>query len=122
MSGIFSPNQPKPVYIVDSDTGIPQSQNQDVVVSGEVITSLAAVQFPTVAGNFVKIKAMPQNVGRVYIGPSAAVVKRTGLTSAVTGFPLSANESTDWMPISNLGKFWHIDDNATDSIAYMVLS
>lgn len=89
--------------------------------TGELAGNTNATQMPNVACNLVMFKAEYNNVGRVYIGVSG-VTKQDGSTDTTTGYELSAGESTPWIPVDNLNRFFRICDNAGDDLTYLALA
>lgn len=88
---------------------------------GEFAPGVAASQFPSIAGVFVRFKARAANAGNVYVG-QAGVTKADGTTDTTTGFELDAGDDTGWIPASNLNLFFGIGDNAADSVTYWVMN
>jgi hypothetical protein len=91
------------------------------VAVGERQGSATAAQMPSVACDYVRIKACVSNAGNVYIGGSG-VTKPDGTTDTTTGFELAPGDDTGWLPASNLSLFYLICDNATDDVTYMALT
>lgn len=88
--------------------------------TGEVQGNASATVFPTLACDWVKIKALYNNAGRVYIGVSG-VTKADGTSDTTTGWELSPGEETPWIPVSNMSTLYRICDNAGDDVTYMAL-
>jgi len=66
----------------------------------------------------IKIKALNDNSGNVYIGGEGVTIAGS-TTSSTVGFQLDAGEDTGWIEISNLNKFWMITDNNADDVCYI---
>ena len=90
--------------------------------TGERAGSLTAVQLPTKAGRYFRVKAAGDNAGVVCLGLSTSVTLPNGSTDATTGWPLAAGEETGWLPLTNLDVLWMICTNAADDIVYWVLA
>lgn len=90
------------------------------VKSGELQGSATALQCPDISAVLVRFTAETGNAGNVYLG-GAGVTKPDGTTDTTTGLVLDAGQTTDWMPVENLNKFYRICDNAGDDLTYMVL-
>lgn len=103
------------------DIGDVGAKSYTTVTTGEKAGSTSASVFATVTAKMVMIKAQYDNVGRVYIGPST-VTKKDGTTDTTTGYELLPGESTPWMPVDNLNRFYLICDNAGDDVTYLVLA
>lgn len=88
--------------------------------SGEVSGSASAKQLPNIPGSLIKITAQIGNAGNVYLG-GAGVTIPDGTTDTTSGLLLDAGDTTDWMPVENLNKFYIICDNAGDDITYLIL-
>ncbi len=89
--------------------------------TGEVQGKVTSGNFPNIPGELIKIKAMPDNAGNVYIGWNAAVTVANGVTDTTTGYVLDADDETPYLPIANLNLLFYICDNAGDDMTYIVL-
>ena len=89
------------------------------IAHGELAGSATAVQMPDVPCRLCCFKASYDNVGRVYLGSSAAVTKAAGTSTVTGGLQLSAGEQTLWFEASNLNLFWRICDNTGDDLTYI---
>lgn len=90
------------------------------VRTGELGGSVTRLQCPAFTTKYVKIKALADNPGNVYVGGSD-VTTANDTTDVTTGLQLAAGEETGWMPLANLGALWYVCDSADDSATYMVL-
>lgn len=98
-----------------------QSVQYTTVATGELAGSATAVQMPDVDCRLVMFKAVFSNVGNVYIGTSTATLP-DGTTDITTGYELIPGESTPWIPVDNLNRFYRICDNAGDDLTYVALA
>lgn len=83
-----------------------ESQNTDVDTAAEALAS-------STLATAVELKALPGNTAVVYY-------RTNGTASTTTGFPLSAGESTGWMPVpgNDLANISVIGASANQGIAY----
>ncbi len=89
--------------------------------TGEIQGRVTPGNFPSIPGELIKIKAMPDNAGNVYIGWNNSVTKADGTTDTTTGYVLNAGDETPYLPIANLNLLYYICDNAGDDMTYIVL-
>jgi len=89
-------------------------------LSGELAGSITEIQMPDIPCSVVKFKAVASNAGNVYVG-AEDVTAVSGGTDTTTGLELAAGESTGWLIIDNLNRFWRICDNAGDDLTYLAL-
>lgn len=105
-------------------TGAPtvtvRQETYTVVRCGEVSGSVTAKQLPQVACKLVKIVALNDNAGNVYIG-GAGVTVANGTTDATTGLQLDGGQDSGWIPVADLNELFIISDNAGDDITYLAL-
>ncbi len=87
---------------------------------GEFSGNSTATTLPDVACKLVRIKALGDNSGNVYIG-NASVTVADGTSDITTGFQLAAGEETPWLPVSNLSQLSRVTDNAGDDLVYLTL-
>ena len=90
----------------------------ETVISGEIQGGETRKQLPDIPVSMVKIKALSDNAGSVYIGGSEVTVPN-GVTDENAGYELDANDVLDWIPITNLNQLWMITDNNGDDIVYI---
>ena len=91
----------------------------ETTISGEVQGgTIVATQLPNIPCSMVKIKALSNNTGSVYIGGEGVTVPGAA-TNETAGYELDAGEALEWIPISNLNKLWLICDNNGDDITYI---
>lgn len=90
------------------------------VKSGELAGSATAAQMPDISCSKVMFKAVIGNAGNVYIGASGVTVV-DGTTDVTSGYELDAGESTGWIEIDNLNRFYRICNNAGDDLVYIAL-
>ncbi len=93
-------------------------QAYPTVLTGEIAGTITATQLPDIACSKVKIKAVGDNSGYVYLG-AKGVTKPNGANDETTGYELDAGEETDWLIIDNLNKLYRICDNAGDELVYI---
>ena len=88
--------------------------------TGEIKGSITAAAMPTLHAKWVKFKALADNAGVFAIGITSGVTLPAGTTDATSGWPLSAGEETDWMPVpgNDMDGFYYISTAATDDVAY----
>ena len=94
-------------------------QSFNTIVSGEVQGGTTAAQMPDVPCALIKIKALSNNSGNVYLGADSSVSIAGTVTSNTMGYELDAGQETDWLPIDNLNKLWMITDANADDICYI---
>lgn len=99
---------------------LPQPTSVGIAGTGELAGSTTALQLPTLACKYARLKARTTNAGNVYIG-LAGVTKPDGSTDTTTGFSLTPGDDTGWIPITNLNLLYRICDNAADALTYMAL-
>lgn len=92
----------------------------DHIDQGELQGVTTAMQLPTVASNLVKFKALPGNVGNVYIGDRNVTVPK-GNTNTTAGLVLAPGDDSGWLPISNLNRLWMVCDTVNDELTYLIL-
>lgn len=97
-----------------------EQQVYTTVKTGELAGSLTAVQMPNITCRLVRFKAESGNAGNVYIGV-AGVTVADGTTDTTTGYELAAGDSTPWIPVDGLSRFYRISNNAGDDLTYMAL-
>ena len=90
----------------------------NTIISGEVQGGTTKAQMPDVPCARIKIKALRDNAGNVYIGSSDVTVAGSA-TNQTMGFELDAGEDTGWIEIDNLNKFWMVTDNNADDVCYI---
>ena len=90
--------------------------------TGEVGGSTTALQLPTKAGRYFRVKAQGDNAGIVAVGIASDLTLPNGSTDTTSGWPLAAGEETGWLPLTNLDVLWMRCTNAGDDIAYWVLA
>ena len=92
--------------------------------TGEIIGKATVTACPSVVCKWVKFKAQASNPTIASVGISASLTLPAGTTDATSGFPLSAGEETDWLPVNsgNLSSFYYICTAVTDHLSYMALS
>lgn len=86
--------------------------------SGQLQPGTSIQTLPDKPCKLAKLKAGPDNTGRVSIG------KLSTLTSGNTangGLILSAREETGWIPVSNLNKLACISTVAADWLEWLIL-
>jgi len=89
------------------------------IVTGEVQGGTAAVQMPDIPCAMIKIKALSNNAGNVYLGSSSSMTRAGTTTNTTMGYELDAGQETDWLPIDNLNKLWMRTDNNADDVCYI---
>jgi hypothetical protein len=94
-------------------------QSFNTIVSGEVQGGTTAAQMPDVPCALIKIKALSNNSGNVYLGADSSVSIAGTVTSTTMGYELDAGQETDWLPIDNLNKLWMITDANADDVCYI---
>jgi len=94
-------------------------QSFNTIVSGEVQGGTTAAQMPDVPCALIKIKALSNNSGNVYLGADSSVSIAGTVTSNTMGYELDAGQETDWLPIDNLNKLWMITDANADDVCYI---
>ena len=104
-----------------NDVGNVGTKDLTTVAVGERQGSESAVVLPTVSASLVRVKAVGDNAGNVYLG-GTAVTRADGTTDTTTGLELQPGDDTGWIPTDNLNRFYIICDNAGDDITYMVLA
>ena len=90
------------------------------VQTGEIDGSATAAVLPSIACQLVCFKAVASNAGNVYLGVAGVTVV-DGTTDITSGFELDAGDSTPWIPVDNLNRFYLICDNAGDDLTYLAL-
>ena len=91
------------------------------VVSGELIGTVAATQFPDIPCRMVQFIAETTNTGNVYIGGSNMSTVRAGTTNATAGLQLVAKACSGWIPVTNLNLLYGIADATTDCLTYIAV-
>ena len=108
---------------VETNTGTAVAQvtaTYTLTGQGEFSGSSTATTLPAIACKLVKIKALGDNVGNVYVG-NASVTVANGTTDVTTGLQLAAGDETPWLPVSNLSQLSRVTDNAGDDLVYITL-
>jgi len=93
------------------------------VRTGEISGSTSAKQLTQTDGSgiscrAVKIKAVGNNVGSVYVGYSSSVTTANGTSDQTTGWPLAPGEEQIFT-VDNLNRLYIRCDNAGDDIVYI---
>lgn len=91
-------------------------------VCGEIGVTTSAVVLPTITCKLVQIKAAAANAGKTYLGVGSGLTATLdGTTDTTTGLELSAGESSGWLPVDNLNRFY-IRGSATGSVTYIAMN
>lgn len=104
----------------ENDALLTEHPGLRTVKSGEIKVSATAAALPDIACSLVMFKANAANTGKIYLG-GAGVTVANGTTDAVTGFELSAGNSTPLLPIDNLKRLYQIGTVTDDSFTYLAL-
>lgn len=98
------------------------TDNQHFAGHGQAVGITTATAFAARRANWAKFKADAANTGVVAIG-LAGVTLPAGGNSTTAGWPLSAGQETDWLPVKGalLSNFYRICTGVGDHCSYMLL-
>ena len=91
------------------------------IATGELISGTAALQGPNINAELIQLWAGKGNSGTVYWGGSG-VTTEDGTADTTTGVPLPAAEVSNYVPLSNLNKIWHVANADDQRLFYVALS
>src|SRR3972149_4345655 len=80
----------------------------DTVKTGEVALTSVATQLPDISCLLVKFKAKSANGTNIYLGGGSTATIPDLATDATTGLELAASADTDFIPVTNLNKFFRL--------------
>ena len=97
------------------------NQVYSTIATGELISGTAALQGPNVTAKLVQLWTGQNNAGTVYWGAST-VTTEDGTADTTTGVPMKSGETSNYIPVSNLNKIWHVASAADQRLFYVALS
>jgi hypothetical protein len=96
---------------------VAQSQNRSYsfenLWTDRIANTVVVTQCPALRAEQIRFKNHPDSSGNAWVGSD-------NLTTD-TGFPLAPGDDTGWIPINNLNKCWHVEEDATTYLQYMLV-
>ena len=91
---------------------------------GEIAGNTSVTACPDINCKWVKFKAKSDNAGTVAVGVGSGTTLPAGTDTTTAGWPLTANEETDWMPVpgGNLSGIYNIARKAGDALLFQSLT